>query len=63
MREPSVKRLSSGWTHIRWNQNCWAQIPPGFGDDTIPDEHIFAPEWSRERVNAWWRLAAREVLG
>ena len=38
---------------------CWAQIPPGFSGDTIPDEHIFDPEWNAKDVNEWWRRGGR----
>lgn len=54
---PAVKILPSGWTHIRFSRECFAQIPPGFNEDTIPDEYIFHSGWTRESVNNWWRLS------
>lgn len=55
MTEPVIKLLESGYVHVRWSSECWAQFPPWFTGDTLPDEYIFNPEWNRERVNAWWR--------
>ena len=52
-----VKILPSGWLHIRLSGECWAQVPPGWADH-IPDEYIFNPAWTRNRVNEWWRLHA-----
>ena len=56
---PSVTVLASGWTHIRWTAQTWAQLPPGFHGDRIPDEYIFNPGWCRDRVNRWWSDHAR----
>jgi hypothetical protein len=51
---PIVTHLSSGYTHMRFGPQCFAQIPPGFNDDVIPDDYIFQPSWNRDTVNAWW---------
>ena len=56
MKEPIIKKLESGYTHIRWNANCWAQIPPQFCESVIPDEYIFNPNWTRDKINRWWRM-------
>jgi hypothetical protein len=50
MRE---KILSTGWLYVSF-PGGFAQIPPGFGGQSVPDEYIFQPDWNRERVNAWW---------
>ena len=52
----SERRLESGYLYIRLSSMCFAQLPPGFCGDTVPDEFIFQPEWNRERINAYWRL-------
>ena len=53
------KLLESGWTRLRIldtnRYGGWAQIPPGFNADTIPDDYIFDPEWNRDRVNAAYK--------
>lgn len=55
MKNPKlIKRLDSGWTHIRFNRACFAQIPPSFCEATIPDKFIFHPESNRQMVNEWW---------
>lgn len=50
-----ISRLSSGYTLIRLNSQCWAQIPEGFVGDAVPDEYIFQPEWNREALNKAWK--------
>ena len=50
-----ISRLSSGYTMIRLNSQCWAQIPEGFSGETVPDEYIFQPEWNREAINKVWK--------
>ncbi len=50
-----ISRLSSGYTLIRLNSQCWAQIPEGFVGDIVPDEYIFQPEWNRDAINKVWR--------
>jgi len=52
-----VRRLSSGWLRIEVHGEGFAQVPPGFSGDEIPDEYIFNPEWHRDAVNAAWRAA------
>lgn len=54
--EPILKTLSSGWLRIEFGPQIFAQIPPGFVGEVIPDEYIFQPEWSREIVNDWWMI-------
>lgn len=51
----SEQRLSSGYTLIRLSDECFAQIPPCFVGDTIPDEYIFHPEWNRDTINEYWK--------
>ena len=50
-----ISRLGSGYTNIRVNSQCWAQIPAGFIGETIPDEYIFQPEWNRDAINKIWK--------
>ena len=50
---PEVKKLSSGWLHIRVSSECWAQIPWSH-TGPIPDEYIFQPSWNRDRINQFW---------
>lgn len=51
-----IKRLDSGWLHIRINGEVWAQIPPGFVGEEIPDEYIFQPTCEkREQLSEFWR--------
>jgi len=50
-----IRKLNSGWFHIKMNNECWAQIPPGFIAPIIPDEYIFHPEWNRDRINTAWK--------
>jgi hypothetical protein len=52
--EPTQTRLSSGWLHVRFTQECFAQIPPGFDGEEIPDEFIFHADGNRKRINDWW---------
>jgi hypothetical protein len=47
---PIFKRLTSGWTLIKFSNECFAQIPAG-NKGLIPDEYIFNPEWNREIIN------------
>jgi len=54
------KLLDSGWI-LLWISGTsryggWAQIPPGFIGEKIPDEYIFEPEWNRDRVNTEWLI-------
>lgn len=56
MTEPTITRLSSGYTLIWFNAECWAQIPPGTSlNDPIDDKYIFHPSWNWRRINDWWR--------
>lgn len=57
--------LASGWRQIKINNECFAQVPPGFVGDTIPDEYIFHPDWCRESINDHWRtlMAAEQIKG
>ena len=48
------KTLESGWTLLRLSSVSFAQVPPGFHSQTIPDEYIFDPEWNRDAINAAW---------
>lgn len=50
MNKPMVRRLSSGYWHIRWSRECWAQVPCG---DTLRREHVFHPAWNWRRVSTW----------
>jgi hypothetical protein len=50
-----ISRLDSGYTFIRLNSQCWAQIPEGFSGETVPDEYIFQPEWNRAAINKIWK--------
>lgn len=49
----TVHKLCTGWLHVRF-PGGFAQVPPAFNEEQIPDEHIFHPEWNRDRVNLWW---------
>ena len=61
MKKPKlIKRLDSGWIHIRFHRECFAQIPPNFNQDIIPDEFIFHPNSNREIVNDYWNGVVRE---
>ena len=61
------KLLESGWTLVRIEGTSfnggWAQIPPGFNGDVIPDDYIFHPDWNRDRVNAAWKKDAEKLEG
>jgi hypothetical protein len=50
--------LPSGYRQLRWNAEQWAQVPPGFCGETIPDEFIFNPDWNRELINRYWKERA-----
>lgn len=52
-----IRKLPSDWLRVEAGPESWAQVPPGFCGDVIPDEYIFHPEWSREAVNAVWRVS------
>ena len=61
---PTVTRLPSGYTLIRWSRECLAQIPPGFAGEYIPDHMMTSAAWNRERVNRWWTQRRRaDALG
>lgn len=47
--------LSTGYRLIAVDRYTFAQLPPHFSEDVIPDEYIFNPEWSREPINEYWR--------
>ena len=51
--------MESGWIRLSipgtGRNGGWAQVPPSFAADTIPDEYIFDSEWNRERVNIAWQ--------
>lgn len=47
--------LPSGYRFISLDRYTFAQIPPGFSKDEIPDEFIFNAEWSREPINDYWK--------
>lgn len=47
--------LPSGYRHIRWSAERWAQWPPSFSGEIISDDYIFHPEWNREAINDWWK--------
>ena len=49
-----VEVLSTGWLYVGF-PGGFAQLPPNFCGDEVPDEYIFQPEWNRELVNRWWR--------
>lgn len=49
------KVLPSGYRFIRLHRERFAQLPPGFIGEIVPDEFIFHPEWNREAINAYWR--------
>ena len=62
--EPIIKELSSPYILIKWNRECWVQIPHGLShDEDIPDKYIFHPEWNRGTVNNWWNRRGIETLG
>jgi len=51
-----IKRLDSGWLHIRLNNEVWAQVPPGFSEPEIPNEYIFQPtREKKERLSKFWQ--------
>ncbi len=60
MKKPIIKKLMSGFTHIKWNTNCWAQIPSDFHREIIPDRYIFNPNWTRGKINKWWQQRAEK---
>ena len=49
-----LRRLSSGWFHLRLSSECWAQFLPT-QRGPIADEFIFHPSWNRQRINDWWQ--------
>lgn len=51
--KPIIKYLPSGWTLIKFSNECFAQIPLGWKGEIISDEYIFNPEWNRETINNW----------
>lgn len=54
MNNPSVKALSTGYVHVRFNQYCFAQFPVGhLGslDDMIFDN---GEPTQRAMVLRWW---------
>ena len=66
---PSIIHMSSGWTHIRFNNDkrlgfadnrCFVQLPPGFDEEVIPDRMIHEPDWNARRVNIWWANQGRK---
>ena len=59
--DPTIEKLPTGWFHIRWSAEKWAQVPPHFSGLTIPDEYIFHPAWNRQSINEWWRREHCEV--
>lgn len=63
MGQPFVKRLASGWLHVWWTPQAWAQLPPGFCAAVIPDEYVFNPGWCRDRVNRWWQSPQGQEAG
>jgi hypothetical protein len=48
--EPTLTRLSSGYTHAHWTPEYWAQWPEGVRPGR---EHVFNPEWNWERFSRW----------
>ena len=41
--KPRIKTLPSGYIHIHFSTQIWAQVPPGFdlSSEEIPSEFIF----------------------
>jgi len=59
MPEPSIKLLPSGYWHVRWHGEYWAQWPCG-AEPTI--ESVFDPEWNGSRFLTWWEKEGREAV-
>lgn len=57
-----IQRLPSGWLRFSVG-NLWAQVPPGFREDSIPDEYIFQYLCSRDIINMAWRRYMEEQYG
>lgn len=51
--------LPTGFRFISLDRYTFAQLPPGFHGDHIPDEFIFNAEWSRTPINAYWAAALK----
>ena len=53
-----IKRLDSGWKHIRISKEIWAQVPPDFLEEEIPGAYVFQPTPGKiERLNKLWQCA------
>jgi len=48
---PHVTLLSTGYWHVRWSSECWAQIPR---NGELRREHVFHPDWNWDKVQEWW---------
>ncbi len=53
------KVLPSGWIRFSYGSS-WAQLPPGFSEETIPVEFIFDPDSHRTDINIAWRAWIKE---
>ena len=53
------KTLPSSWRRIQLSETCWAQLPPSWIGEIIPDEFIFNPAWNRDKINLWWKEAMK----
>lgn len=47
--QPVVKRLDSGYWHVRWSRQAWAQWPVG---RSVTREDFFQPGWSYSEARA-----------
>lgn len=53
MKEPAIKRLESGYLHVRWSAQSWLQLPPGYCGASIA-EYAFGGEESVAKMQDWW---------
>jgi len=44
---PKVKYLPTGYYHVSYSANQWAQFPANY-KGVLRDDHIFQPAWNRE---------------
>ncbi len=62
---PNARLLPSGYLHVWFSPECFAQFPPGLLADTLPRSVVFHAEWNYHRVYRWWAgltLVQRQAL-
>lgn len=59
---PEIMRGTDGSTEIRWHERRYLMLPPGFDARDDSRRSDARPEYNRDLVNTWWRLAGRELV-